>query len=304
MKIAILGSGAMGSLFGGYLSQENEVWLIDIDKDKIEKIKRDGVIIRENNKDYVTYPNAVSDSSNLGIMDLVVLFVKTMYTESALNNNKHLIDDSTYVMTLQNGAGHDQLISKFLSKDRIIIGTTEHNSSIIDKGHIHHGGGGQTTIGLAEGNSEKLQPIAENFSKCGFNTVVTDKIEKAIWNKLLLNASASVLTAVMQVKLGYILDNKHAWFLAKKLIREAVAVANAKGIDLNPEQAIENIRAVLSGARDGYTSIYADLRDGRKTEVDTISGFIVNLSRQLKVYVPTHEFIIELVHALEKKYKI
>lgn len=303
MRIAILGAGAMGCLFGAYLTKENDVWLVDIDKRIVDAINENGVRVTEKDGEHVMRPRAVCDTSGLGEMDLVIVFVKSMHTESALAANKHLIGENTYVMTLQNGAGHEDMLLKFVQFERIIIGSTQHNSSLVSPGHVYHGGGGLTSIGLLNGQSGHLQAIADKFTSCGFNTVVSDNVKKQIWTKLMLNTSASVLTAVLQVKLGYILDNPHAWFLAEKLIKEAVAVANADGLDFDAKQVIGDIKAVLSRAYDGYTSIYADLRDGLRTEVDTISGSVLRAAKRLGLPVPYHEFVVELVHALEEKQK-
>jgi 2-dehydropantoate 2-reductase len=303
VKIAIIGAGAMGSLFGGYLSRQNDVWLVDTDRNKIEMINAKGVTIQEPEGDRVFHPNAVVDSLDLGPMDLVVVFVKAMNSLEALEKNRHLIGDKTYLMSLQNGAGHEEVLGGFAPPERVILGTTQHNSSMTMPGRIHHGGGGKTSIGLFGADSTVLAPIAEVFRKCGLDTEVSGDIKKQIWKKLFLNASASVLTAILQVKLGYIVENSHAWLLAGRLIEEAVAVAKADGQEFDADQAISDVRAVLFNARDGYTSIYADIRNGVRTEVDTISGSIVRAAHRLGIPVPCHEFALQLIHALEEKPK-
>jgi 2-dehydropantoate 2-reductase len=146
-----------------------------------------------------------------------------------------------------------------------------------------------------------LEPIAAAFRACGIETAVAADINKQIWAKLFLNASASALTAVLQVKLGYIAENSHAWLLATRLIREAVAVANANRLDFDPDQVTADIRKILINAREGITSICADIRDGRRTEVDTISGSVVRKAKQLGLRVPTHEFVVECIHAMEQR---
>lgn len=301
MKIAILGAGAMGSLFGGYLSQQNQVWLIDIDRSKIDTIRAEGVTIREPDGDRVFRPIAVSDATDLGRMDLVIIFVKAMASREALEKNRHLMGEKTYLMSLQNGSGHEEIMADFAPRERVIIGTTQHNSSLIMPGTVHHGGGGKTFIGLLEADITVLEPIANSFRKCGFDTAVSGDIKKQIWNKLFLNASASVLTAILQVKLGYVAENADAWILARRLIEEAVTVANADKQDFDAGQVITEVRGVLVNARDGYTSIYADIRNGIRTEVDTISGSIVRTAKRLGIAVPNHEFVVELIHALEEK---
>ncbi len=302
MKIAVLGAGAMGSLFSGYLSQENEVWLVGVDPQKTDKLDREGITIMEpDGSSRHFHPRAVTDTTGLGTMDLIIIFVKAMNTRAALSAHRHLIGEKTWVMTLQNGAGHEDTLMEFVPREQIIIGTTQHNSSIIETGKIRHGGGGKTSFGLLDGSVEKIRHIADTFIKCGFETIVSDNIKKQVWTKLFLNASSSVMTGILQVKQGYLLDNEHAWSLVERLVREAVAVANADGLDFDAEEILTMIKTVIGNAREGYTSIYADLRDGRKTEVDTISGSVVKAAKRLGVAVPSHEFVVQLVHAMEGK---
>lgn len=228
MKITILGAGAMGSLFGGYLSKENEVWLVEINESRVEKINAAGIRVREQTgEDTLWHPRAVTDTRGLPQMDLIIVFVKAMYTLNALETNKGLIGPNTYLMTLQNGAGHEGKLLQYADRDHVVIGTTQHNSSVIENGYIHHGGRGKTLIGLLDGAGKELASIAENFSACGLECGVSDDVKRQIWNKLFTNTAASSLTAVLQVPLGFLWEDPHAHRLAAELCREAAAVANA-----------------------------------------------------------------------------
>jgi 2-dehydropantoate 2-reductase len=302
LRIAVLGSGAMGMLFGGYLSKHNEVVLLDIDRTKVDKINKEGIRIREPGGNLITAdPKAAMSAEGLGVMDLVIVFVKAVDSRSALEANQRLIGPDTYVLSLQNGSGHDAAMKEFLAEKRIVLGTTQHNSSIIEPGLIHHGGGGKTYIGSITGDGNGLKEIEEAFNRCGFETETSDNIQRRIWEKLFVNVSSSALTAILQTKLGFLAESKHAWFLVRQLIREAVTVANAEGMDFEEDKIAEDVHRLLERAKDGYTSIYADIRDGRKTEVDTISGAVVSASRRNHVPAPGHEFVVGLIHALEDK---
>ena len=302
MNIAVLGAGAMGSLFGGYLSKHNDVWLVDIDAKRVKTINEKGVTITEKDGEKVFTPEAVTDTSNLGEMDLIIVFVKAMFTDEALSQNRHLIGKDTYVLTLQNGAGHEDKLLQFTDANHVLIGTTQHNSSILSDGHVHHGGGGKTTIGILGGKSTRVKDIADNFTNCGVETVISDNVKKQIWMKLFLNTAASSLTAILQVPLGFILDDPYACSMMERLAQEAVAVANAEGFgQFDAEEVVADIKAVLSNAKDGYTSIYADLKNGVRTEVDTISGYVVEEAKRLGVPAPYHEFVVALIHAFEDK---
>ena len=146
-----------------------------------------------------------------------------------------------------------------------------------------------------------MKSIMGAFNQCGLKTEISGKVQRKIWEKLFLNASASALTAILQTRLGFVADNRHAWQLAGELIREAVAVANAEGMAFEPEVIMDDVHRVLEKAKDGYTSIYADIRDGRKTEADFISGAVVAASKRNHVSAPCHEFVLGLIHAMEDK---
>lgn len=291
----------MGALFGGYLAERNEVYLVDVDARRVERINAEGVRIREQDgTEKVYHPAAVTESTGLPAMDQVIVFVKAMYTESALEGNRELIGPETYLMTLQNGAGHESKLLKFADRAHVVIGTTQHNSSLLGDGHVNHGCGGKTVIGLLDGGSERLRGIAETFTASGFACTTSDEVKAQIWRKLFLNTAASTLTGILQVPLGYILENRYACELMEAMAREAVTVANAEGAAVfDAESVIGEIKEVLSRSRAGYTSIYADVKNGARTEVDTISGSVVEAAHALGVPVPFHEMAVKLIHALE-----
>jgi len=301
MKIVVLGSGAMGSLFGGYLSRNNSVWVVDLDKTKVDAINTQGVRILEKNGDVVLYPKAVMDTTGLGKMDLVIIFVKSLYSKDALESNKHLLDKNTYILSLQNGAGHEKLLRQYVKADHVIIGSTKDNSSIIGPGYVNHGASSTTRFGLLEGDSAVLQDIADNFTSCGFATTVSDNVLHDIWAKLFINSSASTVTAILQCSMDFLAIDPYGWKLTEDLAREAVAVANAAGQDFNADRIVAEIRALAESSRNAYTSIYVDIRDGRKCEVDTISGYVVSEAKRLNVPAPKQEFAVDTIHAMENK---
>lgn len=304
MKIAVLGAGAMGSIYGGHLSLNNEVYLIDKNSAVVDKINNDGLKLLENDKDVIYKPSALTGSKDLGDVDLVILFVKSLFSRDALKENSHIIGGNTYVMTLQNGAGHEDIISEFVPIERIIIGTTEDNGAVIDTGYVRRGGNGKTNLGmLVPDKDNMLVKLQENFNKCGFDTHIYENIQQLIWNKLFTNVSLSVLTGILQVPIGYISKDKYAWEMTVTLIKEALAAAKALGLQFNEDDVIESVRKVTVNSPEGLTSIYADLKAGRRTEVDTISGAVVRAGEQTGVDVPSHRMIVNMVHAMENKGK-
>jgi 2-dehydropantoate 2-reductase len=302
LKIAIIGAGAMGMLFGGYLSRNNYVVLIDTDKARVDEINKNGISIREPGGSRLqAHARAACSPEGLGEMELAMLWVKAMDSRSALEACRRLAGPTTFLMSLQNGSGHDAVLKEFAAEEQIIVGTTQHNSSIVEPGVISHGGAGKTFIGPIAGDRNRLKPIEQTMNRCGIETEISENIRRRIWEKLFLNASASALTAILQTRLGFLLESRPAALLIGRLVREAVAVANAEGMGFEEESIQRDIRTLVENAREGYPSIYADIHDGRKTEVDAISGYVVAAGKRNNVPVPSHEFVVELIHALEDK---
>ena len=184
-------------------------------------------------------------------------------------------------MTLQNGSGHEDILGEFTDAEHIIIGTTEDNGAVLGAGHIRRGGVGNTNIGmLVEDKNAFLPKVKDAFDCCGFNVKIHGNIQQLIWNKLFTNVSLSVVTGILQVKIGYIRNNEYAWNMTIRFV--------------------ENVSIMTP---DGVTSICADLRAGRKTEVDNISGSVVKAAAKVGVEVPTHKFVVNMVHAMECREK-
>lgn len=302
MKIAVIGAGAMGSIYGGRLSLHNDVYLLDTNPDIVKQINSNGLILQENGKDNIYHPTAVTDTSELGTMDLVILFVKALYSKSALEANRQLIGADTYLMTLQNGSGHEDILSEFAAPNRIIIGTTEDNGGVLAPGHIRRGGNGNTNIGmLTEDTEHFLEQLKSTLDECGFHGHIHENIQQLIWNKLFTNVSLSALTGVLQVPMGYIAANKHAWYLTRQLIHEAVEVAHGLGLNADEEEITEKVKLTSLNSPNGITSICADLKNGRKTEVNTISGSVVRAAKKCGVPAPTHEMVVHLIQAMEER---
>ncbi len=302
MKIAIIGAGAMGSIYGGHLSLHNEVYLVDTNQTVVDQINAAGLKLLENGQDVIYHPTAVTSTEGLPEMDLVILFVKALFSRAALSANRGIIGGNTYVLTLQNGSGHEDILSEFVDRGRIVIGTTEDNGAVLEPGYVRHGGEGKTNVGMLEEDQNGMLPsLKEAFDCCGFQVRIHENIQELIWDKLMTNVSLSAVTGILQVKMGYIAANPYAWNLTARLVKEAVAVAGGLGMKFDEAAVLQKVRSTSENNPEGVTSICADIAAGRKTEVDTISGSVVRASEKCGVLAPTHEMIVNIVHALEGK---
>lgn len=302
MRIAVIGAGAMGSIYGGHLSLHNTVYLVDTNQAVVDHINQNGLTLQEDGADVTYHPAAVTSTEGVEPVDLVILFVKSLFSKAALSSNRGIIGPDTYLMTLQNGSGHEDILGEFVPENRIIIGTTEDNGAVLGMGHVRRGGSGNTNIGMLTEDTDGFLPkLKECLDSCGFQGHIHENIRQLIWNKLFTNVSLSAVTGVLQVPMGFIAGNEHAWAITRQLIHEAVAVAHGLGLTADEAKITEKVRQTSLGSPEGITSICADLRDGRRTEVNTISGSVVRASKKCGVPAPTHEMMVELIHAMEER---
>lgn len=305
MKIAIIGSGAMGCLYGAYLSLDNDIIMIDSNKEVVDEINKNGILLEEVNEDKKQYTSRIdaycSGQYNKKV-DLVVMFVKSIYLNDALEQNKNLFYENTFVLSLQNGAGNDKKISKYVKEENIIIGTTKHNAVSFGMGCSKHTGPGVTIIGSKAHSTDTLLTIEEVLKNSNFETKVSTDIQRIIWEKLFVNLSINTFTAITQTKIGYMIENKDAWRFAKRLIYEAVEVAEEDETYFDRREVLENVKKVCQSISNGYSSMYQDVKRKMRTEIDSINGVIIEQAKLYGVPVPYNSLIVDLIHAIEGAY--
>lgn len=306
MKIIIIGAGAMGGLYGAYLSKENQVIMVDTAKAVVNAIRENGITVKEldgSEKQYKDNITAYCSGECREKADLIIMFVKSVYLENALEQNKGLFHEDTIVMSLQNGAGNDKKIEKYLPKERIIIGTSKHNALSEGCGIVRHTGHGETTIGSNHNAAALLEKVEYVLKGSDFETVVSDDIQRIIWSKLFVNLSINTFTAITQTPIGYMLKNEYAWNFAKRLVYEAVEVAEEDGTYFERKEALAYVRQVCENSQNGYSSMYQDRKRKLSTEIDAINGAIVEQAKLYGVPVPYNSLIVDLIHAIEGAYE-
>lgn len=302
MKIAILGAGAMGSLYGGLLSEKNQVYLIDIWKDHINKINENGLIIEENNEIKKYYPKGVSDIFTLGKMDLVIIFVKSINTLDVIEKNKDLFKEDTLVLSLQNGYGNLEDIQTIVKNKNIIVGTTSHGATMIGPGEVKHAGIGSTTIGgIDKDSKENVKKIKDIFLESKIKTDISDDILYLIWNKLIINIGINPLTAILKVYNGQLLDSDYTLNIMKKLVEEAIDVVKVMNINFNKQEIFETVKSVAKNTENNKSSMLQDILKNRKTEIDKINGAVVSLGKKYNISTPYNEIMVNLIKSIEKQ---
>jgi len=308
VKIAIVGPGAMGCLFGGFLAESGEeVWLLDRRKQRAEQITSNGLKIEGISGEHKVKVNVTVNPSRIGVCDLVIYTVKSYDTLEAAKNTSPLAGEDTALLTLQNGVGNVEALGEVFGRDRIIGGVTSEGATVLGPGHIRHAGKGDTTIGPVSqpkaGLQNRLKNIAETFTKAGFSAKVSDNVRDLIWSKLLINVGINALTGITRLNNGRLVEFETTRQILKESVLEAVAVTQAKGIKLTYPDPVEKVESVCVATGANVSSMLQDVLKRRKTEVDYINGAIIKEGKDLNIPTPVNATLTNLIKTIESSYE-
>lgn len=304
MKLAIIGAGAMGTLFGGRLAAAgNKVFMIDVVPAVIDAIRKDGIVLEDENGKHSMPASAFKAEDMKEDIELAILFTKTLYSRSALEGAKHFLKDSTYVLTLQNGLGNIELISEYVPSERILVGVTNYASDLKGPGHVSTHGDGYVKFMSVDGKKKEiLGTLQKAFSDSGLHAEVTPEVFEAIWEKVAFNAALNSTTALCNRPVGGIGSVEEGRQLARHIVEETVMTAKAHGVTITVEQVMKSIEFAFEAHSGHFTSMAQDIQNKRKTEVAYINGGIVKKAKEKGLSVPYTETVFDLIRVIEDTY--
>ncbi|MCM8781064.1 MAG: ketopantoate reductase family protein [Candidatus Omnitrophica bacterium] len=232
MKIVIVGPGAMGCLFAGFLSKtQQDIWLLDKNRERAEKLNQEGIVVEGISGDWRAKVKATHIPEEIGPVDLIIVCVKSYDTKEAILRAKILVQENTSVLTLQNGIGNIEIIGEIVGQERVIGGVTNQGATLLDTGHIRHAGRGDTVIGRVDGKiTVGLRSIREIFNKAGIETRISRDIRGLLWSKLIINVGINALTAITRLNNGRLIELEGTRKILREAVTEAIRVAKRKKI--------------------------------------------------------------------------
>lgn len=301
-RIGIIGAGALGGLFGGYLHQSGEeVYLVDKNPNLVRTLNEDGLRIeRPEREDITVHPTATTAPAEVGPVDLLFVCVKAIHTEQAIQDAAPMRDDETIAVTVQNGLKNMDLIGAYLPSERIVGGTTTMGSSVEELGHILHTGEGETKIGGAD--DAAAARTVDVLVNAGIEATVVDDPRPHIWDKQLTSVAIKPTAALTELLDGPLADYDATAWVMKQLVLEAMAVAEARGVELLSEDPVETVHDVCAVNYDTMSSMLEDVLNERPTEIDHINGAIVEYAEQEGLKTPYNRMATNLVKGKEYSY--
>ncbi len=306
MKVAILGVGAMGSVYAALLARGgHEVWAVDVWKDHVDAIRKNGLRVEGASGDRTVKLNATTDPADVRDADLVIIATKDDGVEQAARAALGMAMPDAPILTIQNGLGSADKVAAIVGSKRIMMGVVGgFGASMKGPGHAHHNGMEFVRLGEMDGGlTPRLETVAETWRAGGFKVLTFDDIHKMVWEKLICNCTYSGPCALSGLRVGEVQANPSAWSIATACAAEAFHVARAKGIKLDFEDPIVYVRAFGQKIPNARPSMLLDHLARRPAEIDNINGAVPREGAKVGIATPVNSVVVALLKAKEASFK-
>jgi 2-dehydropantoate 2-reductase len=301
-RVAIVGSGAMGSVYAGLMSSAgHEVFAITLWPDHAAAMQRDGIRVSGASGDRTSRVHAATTTAGIGVCDLVVIATKAADVEAAAESALPLLGENTSVLSAQNGLGSPPRIAAVVGADRVAVGVVGgFGASLVAPGHVHHNGMEIVHFGSYAGLPHAaLDGIADIWRSAGFPATLYDDLDRMVWEKLLMNAAFSAVTCLTGHSVGQVLANPALWKIAQSCVREVEAVAKARNISLQVGDPVGFVQQLAGKIPNARPSMLLDHLARRRSEINVINGAIPVAAAEVGLTAPINETLTALVTARE-----
>ncbi|MFV5696376.1 ketopantoate reductase family protein [Flavobacterium sp. LB3P122] len=299
-RIGILGLGGVGGYFGGLLAKtyfdSDVIEIIFIARGETQKaIAQNGLKIISDTNETTVFPNLVSNNPNeIGNLDYLICATKTYDIESSFKSIKNCITPDTVILPLYNGVDATERIQKLFPETTILQGCVYIVSMIVSPGIIKKIGvyeklffGSKNTL------VSKLNELQSILEKSAIESYQVENIEETIWEKFIFISALASATSYLNQNIGGILNNSVNKAIYISLLNEIGSVAIAKGLAMPNDIVAQTIIKLEKTPKDATSSMHRDFLANRKTEVTSLTEYVVNEGLKYGVTTPTYQRIFE-----------
>lgn len=286
MRIGIIGSGALATLFAGRLSTTAEVILLGSWAAQLQALRLRGLTIVEQDGQRTHSTIQVTEQTHyVEPVDHVLVLVKSYQTTRAGEQAHSWLRPGGLAITLQNGLGNVEELGRICGPERVLAGTTAQGAMMVEPGVVRHTGWGETTLGRGG------ELIAHTLNQAGIATQISDQTESLLWGKLVINAAINPLTAILHQPNGYLVEQPLARELMGQAAGEVAAIAQRLNIPLPYGNPAEKVAAVAQATTLNHSSMWQDVQRGTPTELEAITGRVLAYAEQTAVNVPANKLL-------------
>ena len=305
-RIAVLGAGAVGCYFGGMLARAGAPVTLIGRKHHVEAMKRNGLLLERSDFQQKTQVSASTDVSAARDTELVLFCVKTVDTEEAARSLAACVAPNALVLSLQNGVDNVERIRSASGIDAVAA-VVYVAAAMAGPGHVKHNGRGDLVLGdvpgrpvTAQPRPDRLNEISAVFATSGVPCRVSQNIEGELWTKMIINCAYNAISALGRARYQQVGSNPWTRALMVQVIEEAVGVARAAGVQLPETNMTGAVLKISESLANATSSTAQDLALGKRTEIDSLNGYVVRRANELGVRAPVNQTLYALVKLLEE----
>jgi 2-dehydropantoate 2-reductase len=302
VRVAVVGCGAIGSLYAAHLARVPgvEVWAIDVWAEHMAAINAGGLRVT-GLADFVAPVHARTDASDVPACDYGLVATKAGHTRAAVESARTALATAA-VASLQNGLGNEEVIAEVVP--RVIRGSIVTAGAVVAPGVVRYDAPGDSWFGPFEPRPATKADITHLARLVTAGGLVTHALEDARgpqWTKVVFNSATSPLAALTGLSVGRVCTDPHLRDQVDRLVEEALEVCAAAGIALTRPPA-DAVAEAVAEAFDHKPSMLQDVLARRATEIDVLNGGIAAEGRRRGVPTPLHDCMVALVKGLERSW--
>jgi 2-dehydropantoate 2-reductase len=299
MKIAVMGSGALGGLYGGRLAHAGYDVSFIARGAHLAAMREQGLLIDNEPFGSLRVPRvqATDDPDAVGRADLVLIAVKLWDTERAVDAIRPMVGPQTTVLSLQNGVLKDDTLRRAFDASAVVGGVAYVATQLVRPGVIRQTGTMQRLIfGEYDGSrSARAEGLLEAFVRAGLQAEISDDIRRTVWEKYVFLVGLSGATATMRSTIGPIRSHPRSRTFLHELLTETVAVGRAHGVRLPEHYADDRLAFLDTVPPDMTSSMHHDLERGNRLELAWLSGGVVQLGDAVGVPTPANRAVWDIL---------
>lgn len=294
MKLAVLGCGGVGGYYGGKLarhySEDHNIEVVFIARgNHLEEIRARGLKVITPSEEFIACPKKVTDDPvTLGIVDVLLVCVKTYDIISSIQQVRSIVGDKTVIIPLVNGIETYELLKKEFPNSRVFQGCCYLNSFVESPGVIKFRGGmEQMQIGFPD--DQLREKIAAVLAASGIDLYAAPDISEKVWEKFLFASVLSGIGSLKNESFGDIAASTERMQLARAMMNELFSIAIAKGIKLPGTIVDKHLSNLPTYPKEARTSMQRDYTSGKRSELETFIGYVIRSAEELKIEAPAYE---------------
>lgn len=302
-RISIVGMGALGILFGNFLTEKMARGNVEfvVNKDRINKYKKSGITCNGQPCDL----NLVDEEEEDKPADLLIFAVKAVDLDSGIESARNKVSDNTIIISLLNGVISEEIIGQVYGKEKIVYTIAQGMDAVKIENEFTYTNMGEICIGIIDdgnGMEDKLNAVIELFDKTGLPYTIESDIKHRLWSKFMLNVGVNQVVMIYEGRYETVQKPGKPREMMKSAMNEALILANAEGVSVTQKDLDDYVSLIDTLDPNGMPSMRQDGLACRKSEVELFSGTVLKLGEKHNISTPVNRKIYQKIIERESKY--